>query len=186
MKKLLIGVTGIGNSVTRKFSAQVAEEFNIEHINMRAPLLKMIGALHGVDSTHVEHNMPGATTLPTLKASNYDLEITLAYTLRALNKDFFINEVAQCMQRSLHTINRELFSGHLITGITSQHDAQWLRNQGGLLLHVYNYDSKTPVTQLNEMPGDIPVVIDNTANAAQITRTAIATIHSALQLKKAA
>lgn len=153
---------------------------------MRAPLLKMIGALHGVDATHLEHNVPGTATLPTLKASNYDLEITLAYTLRTLNKDFFINEVKACMQRSLTTFNQELFSGHLITGITSQHEAQWLRNQGGLLLHVYHYDSKTPVTQLNEMPGDIPVVIDNTANAGQITRTAIATIHSALQLKKAA
>lgn len=186
MKKLLIGITGSSNQVTRDFAAQVAEEFCIEHINMRTPLLKMIAALHGVDATHVEHNMPGNSTLETLKASNHDLELTLGYTLRTLNKDFFINEAKLAIARSQHTIHNELFSGHLITGITSQHEAQWLRNQGGLLLHVYHYCSKTPVNQLTEMPGDIPIVIDNTANAGYITRTAMATIHSALTLKKAA
>lgn len=182
MNKLLVGITGISTKTTRRCAQAIREHFNLEHINMRQPVINMIASTMGREPLDLEYSIPGNQAIKSLNTSVHDLEITLAFSLRTLCKDFFINEVKATQKRSRAGLNDSLFAGYLISGITSEHEAHWLREQGGIVVHIHHYESTTPICSLQEKPGDIVVVCDSSTSL----QDAIATIANNINTAQAA
>lgn len=166
MKKILIGISSPNSAVARNASSVIAEHYNLEHISMRQPVLDMLAAITGVHSTELEHNTTPFQTIEHLGSTLSDAEITLAYTLRTMNKSFFIRRTESAISRSLNTMNAQIFDGHIISGINTEMEADWLRSNGGLLIHLCHTDNKTPIHFLNKQQDDLSILLSiNTTDA---------------------
>lgn len=181
MHKLLVGITGISTKATRRCAEMIVEHLNLEHMNMRQPVINMIASIMGCEPLDLEYSVPGNQVIKSLKTSVHDLEITLGFSLRTLCKDYFINEIKAAQTRSRAGLNHSLFAGYLVTGITSEHEANWIREQGGIVVHIHHYESTTPICGLQEKAGDI--TISSHGNSVQ---DAIAAIRESLNIQEAA
>jgi hypothetical protein len=161
MKKMLIGVSAYNNSTTRAAIATLAEEFCIEHISMRQPLINMIATLTAMDPAHQEFSCTPNLIVEHLGITIGELEVALGLNLRTIKPDFFIQCTRETIGISNAGLNGELFSGHLISGLKTELEAQWIRDQGGLVIHLYQYDNTADFHALNEMDCDLVINIGN-------------------------
>lgn len=186
MKKILIGVSSPNNSAARSSIALLAEEFNVEHICMRQPLINMIATLTNMEPVHQEFTCSPQALVEGLGISIAELEVTLAFNLRTIKSNFFVTRCAETIAISNSGFNGQLFNGHIISGINTELEAQWLRDQGGIMLHLYHYEDQSQFHALHEMDGDLICIIDSNTRSQQLTST-IASITARInQQKKAA
>lgn len=171
MKKILIGISSPNNSPARSAIAALAEEFNVEHISMRQPLINMIATLTNMEPVHQEFTCSPQALVEGLGISIAELEVTLAFNLRTIKSNFFITRCAESIAISNSGFNGQLFNGHIISGINTELEAQWLRDQGGLLVHLYHYEDQSQFHALHEMDGDLICIIDSNARSQQLTAT---------------
>ena len=166
MKKIIIGVSAPNNPASKNAIAQLADVFNIEHINMRQPLINMIAQLTSMNPCAQELYCSQKTLVEHLGVSIEELEITLGFNLRTIKSDFFIQRCAESIAISNSGLNGQLFSGQIISGIKTELEAQWLRDQGGHMVHLYQYDDHHHHHPLHELDGDHVCVIDKPTNTA--------------------
>ncbi len=160
MNKILIGVSAPNNPTSKIAIAQLAETFNVEHISMRQPLINMIAQLTCMDPFAQEFYCPQQAIIEHLGVSIAELEISLGFTFRTIKSDFFIQRCAESIALSNSGLNGQLFSGQIISGIKSELEAQWLRDQGGHMMHLYQYDDHHHHHPLHEVEGDHVCIID--------------------------
>ncbi|QEY15497.1 hypothetical protein D0C16_05610 [Cellvibrio sp. KY-GH-1] len=168
MKKILIGISSPTNAVARNAASTITEHYNIEHINMRQPVLDMLAALTGIHSTELEHDTPQTMLIENLGTTIADAEASLAFNLRAMNKTFFIKRAESAIKQSACTMHAQIFNGHLVSGIKTEMEAEWLRSAGGLLIHLCHYDNKTPIHFLNKHPDDLSIPLGINTTGADI------------------
>lgn len=186
MNKQLIGATNPCNAFARTCIAIIGETLSLEHINMRQPVIDMIAALRGEHPADTEFNAPVQAQIADLGYSIADAETALAFSLRTLRKDFFIKRVEAALQRSQKTVHAELFSGSIISGIRTELEAQWVRNQGGLMVHIHHFHTSAPVNLVNEKPGDISIELTDQRPTVENLAESILQITYALDSAEAA
>jgi hypothetical protein len=160
MQKTIIGVSSPNNKTTRAAIAMLAEEFCIEHINMRQPLIEIVAQLTAINPCSLEHYCPQTLQVEHLGISVEELEIALGFNLRTIKSDFFVSRCAEKIAISNSGFNGQLFSGQIISGLKTELEAQWIREQGGHVVHLYQYDNLSHHHPLNELDGDLVCVID--------------------------
>lgn len=178
MNKLLIGVSAPNNHTARTAIATIAEEFCVEHISMRQPVINMIASLTAMDPVHQEFACSPHATVEGLGISIGELEIALAFNLRTIKPDFFIERTKETMGISNTGFNGELFSGQLISGIRTELEAQWVRDQGGVMVHLYHYDNTSEFHALHEMDGDLVVITNSDAPTKNNMAASLAAIQA--------
>ncbi len=154
MKTILIGISAPVNSATRDALSVFAEEFNLEHINLRQPVINMVASLTNMHPTQQEFCCASNQVIDDLGISIAELELSLSLELRLHNPRFFIERAQAVMNNSSTGMHAELFSGNLVSGIKTEIEAQWIRDQGGMVVHLYQYDNKADFHALNEHDGD--------------------------------
>lgn len=162
MKKL-VGIVSAHPVGSNKLTATLGELLGLQHINMLQPVINMLAALIGEHpatiSTDYSVNMPvgdtGATLgeLVTLYASNHHV----------LNENFFINKLRLHHQSSQQTYLKHVFNGHIISNITTEAEAKWVRDEGGVIVHEYDYRSGHQFHALDEKDGDLHIIISDAA-----------------------
>lgn len=185
MQKILIGVSAPNNKTTQCAIAELADVFGLEHLNMRQPLINMIATLTSMDACAQEYYCSQQVIVEHLGVTIEQLEITLGFNLRTVKNDFFIQRCAEAMAISNSGFNRELFSGQIISGIKTELEAQWLRDQGGHMVHLYQYDNHTHHHPLHELDGDLVCVIDKPSEQPDVSAL-VASLHAQIHPQKKA
>lgn len=160
MKKILIGVSAPNNKTSQAAIAQLAEVFTLNHISMRQPMINMIAALTEIDKTSQEFYCSQEFMVDHLGISIEQLEISLSLTLRTVKSDFYIKHCCEALAHARQGFIGELFSGQIISGIKTELEAQWIREQGGQMVHIYQFDDHHYHHPLHEIDGDFVCVID--------------------------
>ncbi len=181
MKKLLIGVSAPNNTNARAAIAVVADEFGLEQLTMRQPIINLLAALTNEHPTHHEFCNARSDIVQGLGVSVADTEAALSFSLRTINPSFFIERMKVAQALSRRGMNGELFNGDLICGIKTEMESQWIRDQGGIMLHMYYYDNTAEFHALNEMDSDLIAIIDSNAP----TKNNLAATLTALQARLA-
>jgi hypothetical protein len=168
MKKL-IGISAPRNQLSQAAITIMASILNLKHINMRQPMINMLAALQGTDPAILQFDTAPETTAQGLNISLADLELTLAFNLRTLNPAYFIEHAKNQLQIANTGLHSKLFDGQIITGITTELEAQWLRDQGCLVIHIYDYSPQNLIKfhGLNEKDQDLVLVTSNTVPIAE-------------------
>lgn len=187
MKKLLIGISAPDNNTAREAIGLIAEEFDLEHISMQQPVINMLSTLTESHPSAFEYCITQSHMVTGLNVTVAESATTLAFCLRTINPAFFIERTKEAREKSRKGLNIELFSGDIISGIKSEAEAQWIRDQGGLMLHLYHYDDICKFHAMDEMDGDLVAVIDAaTPNKQHLAGTFAAIDARINQNKKAA
>lgn len=186
MSKLLIGVSAPNNYAARTAIATIAEEFCVEHISMRQPVINMIATLTAMDPVHQEFACSPHAIVEGLGVSIGELEIALSFNLRTIKTDFFIERTKETIGVSNSGLNGELFNGQLISGIRTELEAQWVRDQGGVMIHLYHYDNAAEFHALNEMDGDLVAVIGSDSPTKNNMAATLAALQARITINKKA
>ncbi len=151
---LLIGVSGATNTLTRECVQVLRCELNLMHINMRQPTINAIAGLLG-EPAHSVQKMDYSKHLPEFDVSLQELDRIISMNTRILNPNFFIEQVSKQIDRVNQAFARNLFSGHIISGIATESEATWLRKKGGTIVHIYDYLNLDSFHALHEVDGDL-------------------------------
>lgn len=162
MKTLLIGISAPINNASRDAVGVLTEEFNVEHFNLRQPVIDMVAALTKMHPTHQEFCCEHHEVIDDLGMSIAELELMIALNLRTANPLFFVERLQRQIQKSMHGMHNELFNGNIVSGIKSEAEAQWIRDQGGLVVHLYQYDNTVDFHALSEKDCDLVFDISST------------------------
>lgn len=178
MKKILVGVSAPRKSRSREVINTLAKELDLAHINMRQPVVDMVAALTGMHPTEL-NSMSDAAILHGngvfgLGMNIVDLELSLSRHLLQIKRDFFITR-AQAELNQVKQFNTEfghahtLFNGQVISSVSTELEAQWIRSQGGLMLHVLDYSIENlgEFHALDELKGDLVMVTNSAVTVNQ-------------------
>lgn len=178
MKSILIGISAPNNNQSREAMAVITEEFGLEHLSMRQPLINIMATLTNEHPTHYQFCNAQQQIVQGLGVTVAETEAAISLTLRSINPAFFIERMKVSQAISRRGMNSELFCGDLISDIKTEQEAQWIRSKGGLIVHLYNYNNLSEFHALNEMDNDLVVTISNehpTKNNMAATLAAIKT-----------
>lgn len=160
MQKILIGVSAPNNKTSQAAIAQLADVFTLNHLNMRQPIINMIAALTEIDKTAQEFYCSQDHMVDHLGINIEQLEISISLSLRTFNREFFIKHCDEAIEHARRGFLGELFSGQIISGIKTDLEAQWIRDNGGQVVHLSQYDDAIYHNPLNELDGDLVCVIE--------------------------
>lgn len=161
--KILIGISSPRNALTQAAIAILTSLLNLKHINMRQPMVNMLAGLLGRQSSEIQFDIPSETKIKGLSTTLAELEVMLAFNLRTLNANYFIEQAKTHIELANSGINLQLFDGQIITGISTELEAQWIRDQGGLMVHIYDYTPQNlaKFDALNEKQNDLVIMTSN-------------------------
>lgn len=140
MNRLLVGVTGQRNQLTKNVVHLISQELNLIHINMRQPFLNVLAAVTG-STPQSAAILAGTTKIDELKCTVAAFERSFLAAIYELNSDYFTDIANLTLARSTagftETI-KDLFSGHVVSGISRPKEADFIRERGGILVHVHH------------------------------------------------
>ena len=167
--KMLIGVSAPHNKLSLSVIEILSGALNLEHINMRQPVVSMLAALMKMDPAHLHYDTPFTTAVPGLNTNVADLETSIAFQLRTLNPRYFIEQAGAAMATSKNSVKNALFDGYIVAGINTELEAQWVRDSGGLMIHIHDYTPQNIVNfhALHELDGDIAIPTATTIASAE-------------------
>lgn len=135
MQKIMIGITGTRHSGKRMLTSLIAEDLRLMHINLQQPAINACAGIANMDPydfyrapMEAELTPYGMTAGQLLKR----IQAVLIYN----DRDALIKATEQTLAARSNVMH--LFSGVVVSGITRDNEADWLRNQGGQLIHLHN------------------------------------------------
>lgn len=182
MRKIIVGISAPRKSRSRQVINTIAKELDLAHINMKQPALDMVASLSGLHPTELGAISDDAVlknkTVYGLGMNVVDLEASISRYLLQIKSDFFITR-AQAELNHLNQMNTEfgetntLFNGQVISGVSTAMEAQWIRNLGGVMLHVmdYSFENLGEYHGLEEKAGDIILVTNSAVTVNKVSLT---------------
>lgn len=135
MQKIMIGITGTRHSGKRLLASLLTEDLRLMHINMQQPAINACAAIGNMeiddfyrapmDAEFIPYGMTAGQLLKRIQA-------VLTYN----DREAMIKAADLTLASRSHL--KYLFSGIVVSGITRDNEADWLRAQGGLLIHLHN------------------------------------------------
>lgn len=142
----LIGVSAPNTERTREIIRTLRTQLQLMRICMRQPLFDALGALLKETTHELERHTPPHEHYKKWGMNQRELEEKFSSLLLSCNSLAFAEHTEQRLQELQQPVTETLFSGYLITGITTTEEAAWLRERGGTMLHIYDYN---PLVQYN-------------------------------------
>lgn len=144
MNTFLIGVTGERSEQTKKVIFAIMNCLSLMHISMRQPFINVLASITGV-SPLVASSMTGTDRIGKLNCTVAAFEREFYSGICGLNNKYFM----ECLGEQLNNLTdgftpttRNLFSGHIVSGINRPEEVNYIRAKGGLMVHVYNESGK--------------------------------------------
>lgn len=160
MQKLLIGISAPQIAIAQAAIATMGSALNLHHTSMRQPMVNMLAALLGEDPVNLDYKISGATHIKELATTAEALEASLALCLRNKASNFFIQRAVAAMEAADQSASGEFYSGHIISGLRTEQESKWIRDQGGIVIHIYDYSAvgQCQFHALAEKDGDTVIV----------------------------
>jgi hypothetical protein len=138
--KLLIGLTGPARCGTSTAQRIIADRYGLARINLADPLKDALGAMLMLDERHLEGELK-EQPLPWLGKSPRELMQTLGteWGRDCVTHDLWLR-VAEQRLAHLEDIEGDAYQGAVIGDVRFPNEADWLRANGGTLIHVYRRD----------------------------------------------
>jgi hypothetical protein len=138
ISKLLVGVTGQRNAKTRQVVHMLNDQLNLIHVNIRQPFIDVLAAVTGKTS-QVAATMGSDEMIPSLKCKVSAFEREYMAAVYGLNKDYFIEAAAEKLTRTTAGFTQSmqhLFDGYIVSGISRPQEANFVRDRGGVMVHL--------------------------------------------------
>lgn len=127
----LIGLSATQNE--QKIAGYLSEQLSLRCANFKQPIINMVAALTGCEVQQVE-GAQNTTRVPSLDCDFGTLQALLGESLNHIKHDALQNLLQEQLKQQEYMAY--LFSGALVRGITTASEAQWVRDRGGLMVHI--------------------------------------------------
>lgn len=117
---------------------------SLMHINMRQPFVDVLASITGI-SPLVAASMVGTDHIGKLNCTVAAFEREFYTCICGVNNKYFLETLGERLNNSTDAFTpttRNLFSGHIVSGISRIEEANYIRSRGGLMVHVYNQAGK--------------------------------------------
>lgn len=144
MNTFLIGVTGERSEETKMIIFTIMNSLSLMHISMRQPFVNVLASITGV-SPIVASSMAGSDRIGKLNCTVAAFEREFYSCICGVNNQYFIEALGERLSNSIQGFTpttRNLFSGHIVSGINWAHEADYIRAKGGIMLHLYREGGK--------------------------------------------
>lgn len=157
MRQILVGLSGANNSQNRSVLRVLRSALNLSHINIKQPIIDATAALVKMDATDLERHIPPHQLLPM-----YNITIN---TMMKRIANVLLTEQPRCLiEIAEHRIKInnpqsafKLFNGNLISNVTTEIEAAWVRNEGGIIVHLHDDTHTIEFENLSFSGGDIAI-----------------------------
>lgn len=136
---MIIATTGPNTLATRAVIDAVAQQLNLLSINITQPITNALACLLELDPHEIQRETDPNRHYKRWGKNQHEWEQSLCLLARTGNPQCFIDYAEQRLQNTERGITIKLFNGYLITGIGTELEANWLRKNGGTLVHLYDY-----------------------------------------------
>lgn len=165
MNRLLVGVTGQRNPVTKAITHLISQELNLININMRQPFIDVLATVTGATPQNAAL-LPSNHKIDLLKCTVAAFERSFLSTTYELNTNYFIDCAELKLTRTTAAFTetiQNIFGGYVVSGITRPAEADFVRARGGIMVHVKHGQGWQDFHPLNTKSTDI-IVDSNTLN----------------------
>ena len=137
--KILIGVHCNDKKSEVVASLTLRTELHLLAYHMHQPALDAAGVLAKVNS-HEILKKPEKTITPW-QQSAAELQIGIRKLLLAGNPTAFVDNATVWLNNSTNSPLRNMFNGYIFYGIDSEQEADFIRQNNGMLIHVINVNN---------------------------------------------
>lgn len=177
---MLIGISAPNSTKTREIIKTIAQQLNLAHTCMRQPVVNALAALLEIEPHELVRHTEPHRHFKRWGMNLAELEERLSLMVHQGNPLCFIDYAEQAMQNKTGRVKAQLYNGHLLSAIGTEHEAAWLRKNGGTLLHIYDYSDVVNHNYLDEHDCDYSIIVGNN------TEQDLAQFIAALETKKEA
>lgn len=159
--KQLFGIAGSKNMVARNARSIIRERLNLLHTNIKQPVFDALAEQTGYTAYELEHHVDLYRKLPTHEFSAIELFNQIECSLLDDDPHALTTAAEESMLSKSAAIAHA--SGYLVSGIDSDYEAQWLRECGGILIHLIDQNATHSDRDLFIDYRDYIIVVTNTA-----------------------
>lgn len=156
--KILLGITGPHSARTRDTVKTLLIALHLGHINMRHPMVQFTAECLGLEPHYMEHHVPLHHYYPSVKQTLGEMQKTLEHFLCMTNKNYLIEKVAKEIAVTNLAFKGSLHNGHIVSNLTNELEAEWIRKNGGLVIHVRDRDTELQAAPLLQFPTDEVII----------------------------
>lgn len=163
MQKLLIALVTTLSTQKKNFLRQLVNQLNIAHISIDAPLLAAMELATGIDKAELMFAERNFTKLPKVLCTADELKnrLRMAYALTSPN--YLLNELAESLTSHTTAIEYKAFDGFAVSDITQTNQAEFIRDAGGLVIHLVSNKNNLP-HPIKPEPSDFVLTVNGDGN----------------------
>lgn len=147
--KILIGIHCNDKNHAHKTALTLREELNLLAHHMRQPALDAAAILCGVTSYEIQKRPEHYSNVTPWNQSAQQLEAGIARVILAGNPNAFTQAADEWLNNEGQKPLRNMFSGYLIHGISTNEEADFIRTHGGLMIHILKTENPRQIDVLN-------------------------------------
>lgn len=156
-KNTLIAIDRTPHHPAERMAAHsLADALQLRMWDARKPLTDACAAITGIEPVRYELLQPDDKLPMVGGATVAELEERIAINLRVLKRGFFIDSLTE---RMTGVRGKYLYSGNLITGITTPEERYWVRSQGGTIINLLTPGQDVP-KEHRDQPDYLPFWTD--------------------------
>jgi hypothetical protein len=173
MKNRIVGISAPRRSRCNEVIRVVSDTLQLAAVDIRQPVLEMTAALLGVEASelYLPPSMSGKRIVHELGISTDELVASFSRDLQQIKSDFFIKRLQMRMDELASRYAQIAFSGYVISGISNEMEAQWVRDQGGVMVHIFDYrlENLGEFHALQEQSNDIFLITSTAVTVNKIS-----------------
>lgn len=132
---LLIGIAGTRNQSTINAVRYLVGKVHLCHINMRQHIVDRLAIELGTTPHDIAHNQNPFRVIAPNQYTLRERERKIFNEVTANNQNFLI-DLAETQIKKTEKRCPFIFGGAVISNISNNHEAEWLRKKGGHLIHL--------------------------------------------------
>lgn len=145
MKKILIGVTAAETCTESRNSIRhILNKFELQHLNIQQKIIDAAAIILRISPEELMVNIEPLRPLPFLQMSASELKKQIRAALCTNNQYYLIDSLDTEINAPRNKNISQLFNGHIVSGITTNEEADYIRSHGGVMLHIINNNDLQP------------------------------------------
>lgn len=160
LNKPLFGIAGAKTIAARNARAIIRERLDLLHTNIKQPVFDALAEQTGHTTYELEHHVNLYSKLPTHEFSAIELFNQIERSLLDDNPHALTTAAEETMLSQKKIVAHA--SGYLVSGIDSDFEANWLRECGGILIHLIDKNDTNTEREVFIEHTDYIIVVTNT------------------------
>lgn len=147
--KILVGVHCNDKNHELMSALAIREELHLLAVNMHQPALEAAALLVKVNAHELQKRGDAYANVSPWNQSAAKLEQGITNLLLAGNPNAFIDNAQTWLNNGIRSPLRNMFNGHMVYGISTEQEAQFIRDNGGLMIHIIKTENPRHISILN-------------------------------------